>query len=361
MTIRRTCPSFIRTTAVAITAVLLAPPKAQAASAYEEANVLYRGKDYAAAATKYVEAAREKPGFADAAYYAAYASYQAGKKPDAIELFWYVAKKCPTSKHAFSARSILKKIDRQYDLHSRDNSVGTLPLPSSTTDDTTQVAAKPTYEQIVSDKKAIIDWLIQKTPRRSNRPDVTSEFVAEIKECLGTFSLQILSFLKKNNCHVVITPCVVEKDFRMEGFRPGGYSEGSTMEDVPALFDFHDIVIGQYLPKGTGGYKQNPGILGTVRHEIGHAIDHFSGRISQKNEFAHARVWDYPGRDTRELAYFLGAGRGDAEAFAELCAYKFGGRTDENRSKSCQLLKRYAKRSYPIVEQAIQKIESGTD
>lgn len=339
-----------------LTTLVVAQPCALSYDPLAEANSLYRQKNYAAAAAQYIEAVRNNPNNADAAYFAGYASYQAGKKTEAIRLFWYVAKNCPTSKRAFAAREILRKIDPEYAKHTQDALIGTLPPPAR------PVTVAPRPAPSADDKKKLIEWIVEKTPRRSNRPDVTSDFLDEIKEGLSSFPYPVLKFLQKNNCHVIVAPCVVEADFRMQGYCPGGYWEGATMEDVPALFDFHNIVVGQYLPNTTsGGYIRNTGILGTLRHEIGHAIDHFSGGLSSKEDFAHARVWDIPStRHQKALAYFLGGKRGDAEAFAELCAYKFGGRTDKRRDETCKLLKQTSDRSYPLVEKIIEKLESDT-
>jgi hypothetical protein len=351
----RTSLSLIISAAIAF----FCAASALGSSLFEDAGAMFRSKNFGSAAVKYLEVARTEPANAEAAYYAAYASYYAGRKADAIQIFWYVAKKCSSSKHAVSSRELLKKIDSDYAKHSLDPRFASLPgAPSAAVTVAATHVTAPTSP--IEDKKKLIDELVQLTPRRSNRPDVTPAFVAEIKDGLNQFSLPILRFLKKHNCHIIVCPCVIEADFRMQGYSPGGYWEGATMEDVPALFDFKNIVIGQYLPDTAGGYRQNDGGLGTIRHEIGHAIDRFSGNLSQKDDFKHARVWDYPYRAEQraKLAYFLGGGRGDAEAFAELCAFKFGGRTDKRRTETCNLLQSLSARSYPVVEKVLEKLET---
>lgn len=305
----------------------------------------YRTKQYESAATKFIQILEKDPENATAAYYASYALYGAGKQTEAVNMFWYLCKHCSSSREAYTARSFLRSLDKTYVKDSTDPKIGVLPAAKHESMPLTQSNTKAM-------KESIIAAMVVVTPRRSAL-DVTPEFVESIRNALRDYPLHILRFLHEHKCKMIISPNVIENDFRMQNRHPRGYSEDSKMDNVPALFNGTDIVIGQYLKDQKGDTIPNVGIIGTIRHETGHAIDRYLGGISRKEEFRHEFLFDGNCADREKLAYFVNS---PSETFAELACQRLGGRTDDYRSERCELLNQYYPRCGKLVDKALAQL-----
>jgi hypothetical protein len=256
--------------------------------AFDKAMECYRRKEFKDAADGLAAVLVSKPDNSVAAYYAANAYGAIGNQENAKRLYWYVVNHCGKSREAYSSRALLKNIDPNYARNSTDPALAQLPkfIQGSTSSEAPKDA-----KHLEAEKSQLIERLVKLTPRRSNRSDISPTFIAEIKDALGHFPVGVLRLLDAKGCHIYLTPCVVEKDFRMEHFSPGGYSEGARMENVPALFDKHDVVMGQNYTDRYGNEQIMVGTVGILRHEIGHAIDWYLGHLSNQEEFRHAFAW----------------------------------------------------------------------
>ncbi len=285
----------------------------------------------------------------------------------------------PNSLEANTSKAFLQKIDANFSADARDAAVGvSLPPPAQgnanatagTAGATAHLASSPSATNTGAlpaksglSKKQLVAALVQIAPRRSNLPDVGYNFSAEIKETLEKYPLPVLNLLYSNNCKILLMPSVVENDFRMQNAQPGGYWEGANFENVPAYFHAPNIAIGQYASDPSGaGYQPAQGYIGTLRHEVGHAIDCFLGGVSDSPEFRHAWTEDCYTAEARanqkKLAYFLTEGeRGQAETFAELCCYDLGGRTDPQRSEQCQMLHNICKNCEALVQGYLKPLQ----
>ncbi len=330
---------------LAIIAALAVPTLASPRD-LEQAMALYRSKQFLPAAEKFVDILRTEPQNSTAGFYAAYSYYGAGKLDEAKNMFWYLSKHCSTSREAYSSRAFLKNIDKAYLMDSTDPAVGVLPPPSQ------QEPAHATHVDTPTRKEQIIATMIVLTPRRSLL-DVTPAFVEHMRDALREYPLNVLEFLNQHNCKMVISPNVIETDFRMQNSHPGGYSEGSKMDNVPALFNGKDIVIGQFAKDYKGDMVENEGVIGTVRHETGHAIDRYMGWISHQEEFKHEFMLDGDARNNQKLSYFV---RSPTETFAELACQRLGGRTDAYRAEQCELLNKTYPRCGKLVDKAIANV-----
>jgi tetratricopeptide (TPR) repeat protein len=190
-------------------------PAIASARDLEAAMALYRSKQYEPAAAKFVEILRAEPKDPTASFYAAYSYYGAGKIAEAKNMFWYLVKHCSTSREAYSARALLKNIDKAYAMDSSDPNIGVLPPASE------QELAHVPIVSAAARKEQIIANMIVLTPRRSLL-DVTPVFVDKMRDALREYPLNVLQFLHEHNCKMVISPNVIETDFRMQNSHPGG-------------------------------------------------------------------------------------------------------------------------------------------
>lgn len=307
---------------------------------------LYRSKQYDAASERFIEILRSDPKNATAAYYAAYSFFGAGKKPEAINMFWYLSKQCPQARETFSARTFLKTNDTNYVRDGADASIGVLPVLKQSAVQAPRINKAELKEQIIAQ-------MIELTPRRSAL-DVTKSFVEDMRGALRSYPLNVLQFLHEHNVKMIISPNVIETDFRMQNLHPKGYDEGAKMDNVPALFNGRNIVIGQYHRDYKGDLVENEGVIGTVRHETGHAIDCYMGWISRKDEFKHEFALDGDSKNNAKLHYFCNS---PTETFAELACKRLGGRTDNYRIEVCDLLNDTYPRCGKLVDQALGQIK----
>ena len=139
----------------------------------------------------------------------------------------------------------------------------------------------------------------------------------------------------------------------MTNYHPGGYYEGALMDNVPALFNGSSIVIGEYAKNHNGDFVESSGVVGSLRHETGHAIDRYLGQLSDQEEFKHQFTFDGQQKYREKLDYFM---RSRAECFAELCCFRLGGRTDDYRKANCELLNATYPLCGKLVDEALRKV-----
>lgn len=326
-----------------VTTTFLVCPHCFAKSEYETGLELYAQKQYASAAQYFEAASLHNPGNASANYYAGYSFYLAGRKTEAIASFNRLANAFPLLKEGIQARAILKSLDPSFAKNSETQPGNAGPIQ--------QRANASTAKQRTA--REIVDDLVQ--VRRSNGkfPDVTPTFVEKVKGLLVAMPISVLTLWKDTGGSVVITPSVVEIDFRIQNTVPRGWDQDSTWKDSPALTHGREVVISQYKsnPKNS---EDNTQELGVVRHETGHAIDHCMGNFTQSDEYKHAYYLDcaqVPEEHRKRLDYFLQkATGGPSETFAELFCYRMGGETDTWRIEICNLVHK----DFPLCDKELE-------
>jgi hypothetical protein len=125
----------------------------------------------------------------------------------------------------------------------------------------------------------------------------------------------------------------IDKDPGLQNTRPSGYEEGQTYKNCGGMFRHgNEIVICQLAlsPNDDSEWTSLPDPVGTLRHELGHAVDYYLGSVSSTEDYKHiyllemAKIED---EDRHTLDYFLQADfRGPRETFAELMCAQYGGR-----------------------------------
>lgn len=136
---------------------------------------------------------------------------------------------------------------------------------------------------------------------------------------------------------------------------PRGYEEGMTLDYAGGWVNRKDRTINiveEYKESITGNFVANSRVVGTARHEIGHAFD-FSGITkSQSPEFKQAYAADVAELKTQQdwmalLAYYLQEhGAGEQEVFAEGFAWLHGGGVN-------RYMPHYFKRSIEVVRRFV--------
>jgi tetratricopeptide (TPR) repeat protein len=330
-----------------VTGTLFASPNCHAKSDYETAIELYSKKQYASAAQYFEAASLNNPSNAAANYYAGYSFYLAGRKNEAITSFRRLANAFPSLKEGMQARVFLKSLDPNYGKSNSDATTTTkVPVEQ-------RVA---TANKVVPKPREIVDGMVEVKRSNGKLPNVTPAFVEKIKGLLVAMPISVLTFWKDNGGSVVITPSVVEIDFRIQNTVPRGWDQDFSWKDSPALTHGNQVVVSQYKAnQKTGDTVDNTPEIGVVRHETGHAIDYCMDKFTDSNEFKHAYYLDsakVPEEQRKRLDYFLQkATGGPSETFAELFCYRMGGETDTPRMEVCDLVHKY----FPLCDKELEK------
>jgi hypothetical protein len=167
--------------------------------------------------------------------------------------------------------------------------------------------------------------------------DVSPQFIEEVKREINKLPYKLLAALQARGGRVCITPRLADKlpDFR--NTRPRGWEYGTTGKNVDGLFDGTDVLVCEWSTsyEDDSSLVKNSRVGYIVRHESGHAFDHYWGRISASPDYKHTYYLELakmdPDQKDAELAYFAQkAEGGPSECFAELFAIMVGGGASKN-------------------------------
>ncbi len=339
----RTCTEF-RIPAVIVLLLLLlstsGPSQASALSdEYKIAIYVYGQKRYSDAAALFWDVIQKDKTFAEGYIKYASACWIGGDQDTALRTYWYFAHHFQTHKQIGSVMAFLKKNDRAYDAHYKDRSYAILvyskaakqfpgmpPQASKSGQQSSSIAAAtPT-----NNSPSIINTLVQTVRPLKNRPAVSATLEYKIKEALKAYPPELLSLLHRRGCKIWLTPTLIDKEPSYENRQPSGYMEGNTYKDCPGMFYGNGIVVCEYVIGNGFDWEYTPDPIGTLKHELGHAVDHYLGQLSESEEYRHAYRLDSGAitDDTvrNKISYFLQKDtRGQHEAFAELMCAKYGG------------------------------------
>ncbi len=353
---------------------------------FQHAVSLYAQKNYAAAGKEFVQICQRNPKNVTALYYCANCNLALGQQSEAIRLYQIIISDYSTSNEAAASRNALQAMridlgetsgsahgqapgnaslgkasgDTNIGQASRNASLGkasgnTNIGQASSNASLGKASGNANFGQRsaqasanVNQKKAetkstplsthekqqVISNIIKVVRAQKDRPEVSKTLISDVQAALERYPEPLLLLIYKNGCHVRLTPTMVDNDPELEQTQPTGYEEGSTFRNCPGMFNGTDIVLPEYTYDGDSNQlRENFGAVGTLRHELGHALDWYMGNISGRDDFKHQYYLDLGtiDDDTKaKLAYFVQKDRtGPAETFAELMCFKYGGRTRE--------------------------------
>jgi hypothetical protein len=159
----------------------------------------------------------------------------------------------------------------------------------------------------------------------------------KVEAGLAPIPKEIRQALLSNGYSVVITPTQLSANPGLDNVVPGGWSHDANYDNVGGLFESSTkrILIPEriQLKTNNGPYIPNDEIPAIIRHEIGHAYDHYMGHASRAKDFVRAHTEDknrLRAEDRARFAYFIQPDNaGFSELFAELFAAAY-------TSKDCE-------------------------
>jgi hypothetical protein len=315
---------------------------------FEKATKLYSQKQYKPAFAMFsaIYAADQKN--LTALFYCANCQLAAGQRADAIKAYTSIATASPGSAVGIAAQDALKSINASSAATSLAKSNSSVNQMQN--DKVSQIAAqyrasgatgetKSNHSIVSGDAKTQeINEIVKTVRAQADRPNVSDNFVAEAKEALTQYPTPLLHLLAKKGIHIKLTPTMIDNEPGLAYRQPTGYEDGKTFKNCPGLFNGYDIVVCEYEFIGDSNeVKKCHGPMGTLRHELGHAVDRCLGLVSKKEEYRHIYLLDIGTIDDdikSRLGYYLQKDRvGPSETFAEIMCNKYGGRPASDSRK----------------------------
>jgi hypothetical protein len=330
----------------------------------EAALALYNQKNYASALAIFLSISANKPDNPQVLYYAANCQIGLGKTSAALSLYREIVQRFPHSAEANSAQSILRRLGA--------NTVKTFAGESKkVSDDSSQAPSTSTGQRIskssrrsllsAEKKEVVIDNMVVKVRAQADRPEVSDTAMRSVKLALKYYPTPLLNVLYVRGCKIYVTPTMIDKEPQLTNRQPAGYEDGATFRNCPGMFNGNVVLCEKEFVGDGPELKNTPDIVGTLRHELGHAVDWYLGSLTSKDDFKHQYLLDLGGMSDdlkNQLAYFCQKDRrGPAETFAELMCLKYGGRP--KGSYRTELVGESFKRSRAYVDKTITAVALG--
>lgn len=304
-------------------------PDAGAADAFSTAVALYNKKDYRACTPMLETFVRANPMNRVAYVYLANSYAAAGKYDQATKLAEYVIANFTMTPESAACGELVARIQAMGSAKTEVAKPSTGSLQSASPHSTNSPASpgKATAINIPFD----LNSFVYTVRGNLDTGDVSPAFLQKVKGVVSTLPAPILGRLQLSGCKICVTPRMADK---LPGFahqRPRGWDEDKSGKHVDGLFNGEVIVCENSTSYSDDfSYVKNERYPGLLRHEIGHAVDWYFGKLSKSEEFKHAYLLELARVDVdakeRDIAYYAQkSDAGQSECFAELFAALLGG------------------------------------
>lgn len=336
--------------------------QARAQAGLSDSLILYKSAKYQEASEAFSTYIESNPTDINAYTYLANCYFQLRKRDEAMMTYWYIVRNFPSNKRAFEIREFLKKNDPQYVQHASDSSYGRTAKLATVKLTSDAVSNIKRSLGLSKSKAEIVTELVTTVRPLKGRPPVSESLVSNAQGVLKSYPEGLLRLMSLKRIKVVLTPTTIDHNPGVENTQPRGYEDGSTFKDCPGFYDGRQLVVCEYTIGNGFDVKRLDDPMGTLRHEMGHCIDHMLGEITDTDEFKHAYYLDTGAIDDEgvrsRISYYLQkASGGPSEAFAELCCYKYGGRGADYRNTTCALLHANMKLTTAIIDKKLAALE----
>lgn len=340
---------------LAVSTLVSLPPSGLAQQTnFEKATKLYSQKQFQSAYALFSSIYTADPSNLTALFYCGNCQMAAGQRSEAIKAYSEIVTRSPNSAVGIAAQSALNSVNASTTAAQLAKTTG--PVGRMDADKIPQVAAA--YRASIGEPKSIatsmkgdikaqeIDEIVKTVRAQADRPNVSDSFVMETKEALTQYPTPLLHLLIKKGIHVKLTPTMVDNDPSLAYKQPRGYEDGKTYKNCPGLFNGYDIVVCEYEFIGDSNeLRKCLGPMGTLRHELGHAVDRALGLVSRTEEFRHRYLLDIGTIDDEtksKITYYLQKDKaGPSETFAEIMCSKYGGRPAGDSRKPEEVAKAF--------------------
>jgi len=286
---------------------------------YTSGVTAYGAKNFREAIRLFGNVVRAEPRNITAVYYLANSYYSLGQQTAALNYFKWLAQNYPQTNEGRSAQTILDRLGAQS--MARNDAI------SREVDARMAAVSGGGHERGDAD----IDEMIVTVKNLADHPALSKDCISTVKSSLQSVPPNVVAFLQAKGCHIYITPTMIDKEPGLLNSQPRGYEQGKTYKNVPACFDGRDVIVCNYALRGSDDWEPTADPGGSVKHELGHAIDHYMGWITSKDDFKLVYYKDCGKAEPElkeRLQYFVQkAEGGPSECFAECVCTIFGGRS----------------------------------
>lgn len=161
--------------------------------------------------------------------------------------------------------------------------------------------------------------------------DVSPDFLKKVKAIVAAMPENVMARLQASGCKVCVTPRMADKLPGYSYAKPRGWDEGMSGKHVDGLFNGEVIICEHSVSYSDDAeYIKNQRYAGVLRHEMGHAVDWYFGRLSETEELKHSYLLELARVDVdakeKDIAYYAQkSDAGRSECFAELFGAMTGG------------------------------------
>jgi tetratricopeptide (TPR) repeat protein len=344
---------------LALSAAVICGRAVEAGLNFDQGLQNYNQKKLAAAAQCFAADIKKGSGNSKTFYYLANCLYGMRRLDEAIQTYWYLTFTYPSSAEAYTARGFLKRIDVNYNKDVANANLRAMPKLNGIdlTPEANIAVAQESKGVSQSQKKAIVEAIVLTVRGNAGRPDVTPGLVSKVKEALLSYPTNLLSLVYSKGCKIYLTPTLIDKEPGLQNTKPSGYEDGSTFKNCPGMFQHgNEIVVCELaLSNRDDEWVTMEDPLGTLRHELGHAVDWYLGDLSATEEYKHLYRLESAKIDESvkpSIDYFLQRDfRGPSETFAELMCFEYGGRNTTGKEKTTETVHT----SFPELSNFIRK------